>query len=106
MAAIVRHNMGTVEEHIVLCCATDWACEFSKEAGPLRYLDTHAMAPLNQPVGNDFALLPLISDRLREDVPGQAKYGAHSYFESIRLATILLRDHGIEAWYPTHFLHA
>ncbi len=107
MAATVRHNMGTVEEHIALCCTTDWACEFSKEAGPLRYVDTHTMAPLNRPVGNDFpALVQALSDLSRAGIPALAQNGTRSYFESIRRATLLVRDRGVEEWYPTHFLHA
>ena len=98
--------MGTVQEHLALCCVTDWACEFSKEAGPLRYLDTHAMAPLNLPIGDDFSLVSSLGDRLRDGVPAQAKYGTCSYFGGVREAALLLRDRGITAWYPTHFLQA
>lgn len=63
------------------------------------------MAPLNQPVGNERSLITL-DDQLCKGIPGQAEYGVRSYFESVRQATLLLRDRAIEAWYPTHFLHA
>jgi len=47
-----------------------------------------------------------LSDQLRNGIPGQAEYGVRSYFESVRQATLFLRDRSVEAWYPTHFLHA
>ena len=107
MAATVQNNIGTVQEHIALCCATDWACEFSKERGPVRYVDTHAMAPFNHPVGSESPqLLDTLRARLRKRMPNQPEWGTRSYFESVRLFTRVLRDRGIEAWYPTHFLHA
>jgi hypothetical protein len=66
------------------------------------------MAPFNVPIGNDLPqLVNDLSDRFRNEAPGQvAVDGVRSYFESIRQATFHLRDRGVGAWYPTHFLHA
>jgi len=103
----VRHNMGTVGEHIALSCAVDWVCEYSREKGPVRYVDTHGMAPLNIPIGSDFPkLVTDLSDQFRDQEATQAPDSLRTYFDSIRRATIHLRDNGINAWYPTHFLHA
>src|ERR1041385_8711482 len=46
----VRGNMGTVLEHTLLSIVVDWISDQPTE-GPLRYVDTHAMGPLNKPVG-------------------------------------------------------
>lgn len=76
MPATVRHNMGTIGEHIALSCAVDWVCEFAQQNGPVRYVDTHAMAPFNVPIGNDLPrLVNDLSDEFRNQVPSQAADG-------------------------------
>jgi hypothetical protein len=98
----VRGNMGTVLEHVVLDAAVRWAVQTSRQGGQVRYLDTHAMAPLNVPVGRDFNLV----DRLVQRAPFPAPpLAAQTYLHAITLAA-QLRAHGHAACYPTHFLHA
>jgi hypothetical protein len=98
------HNMGTTLEHIVLTCAAAWACERSREVGALRYLDTHAMAPLNEPIGNDYDHLDDLRFHLAGIPPGQP-LGAQQYFDTIGRADHDLLPAGAVCWYPTHFLH-
>src|SRR6516162_1493283 len=40
-----RDNPGTVLEHVVLTLATSWASQ-RRPGAAVRYIDTHAMAPL------------------------------------------------------------
>jgi hypothetical protein len=93
----VRGNMGTVLDHVVLSIVVDWACRQSDD-GPLRYIDTHAMAPLNTPVGRDFNLL----DQIRGSNRTTGVPGASVYTEIFNRAWLP----GAAAWYPTHFIHA
>jgi hypothetical protein len=93
----VRGNMGTALKHIVLSTVVDWACS-QPGHGPLRYVDTHAMAPLNRPVGRDFNLL----ERLRGSNRTTGTPGASLYAEVFSQAW--LPD--ATEWYPTHFVHA
>ena len=94
----VRGNMGTVLEHVVLSVVVDFVAQ--QGDGPLLYVDTHAMAPLNRPVGQDFNLL----DRLRgsDEAKTTTVPGADTYAEVF--APTWRRGHA--EWYPTHFVHA
>jgi hypothetical protein len=94
----VRGNMGTVLEHVVLSVVVDFVAQ--QGDGPLRYVDTHAMAPLNRPVEQGFNLL----DRLRgsDEAKTTTVPGADTYAEVF--APTWRRGH--EEWYPTHFVHA
>ncbi len=73
----VRGNMGTVLEHVVLSVVVDFVAQ--QGDGPLRYVDTHAMAPLNRPVEQGFNLL----DRLRgsDEAKTTTVPGADTYAE-------------------------
>lgn len=95
----VRGNMGTVLEHVLLSEAVYWATESERRpTGSLLYVDTHTMAPLNRPVGNDFNLL----ERLRKAGCRLTETGAAIWSE------VFLSDWLPETlhWYPTHFVHA
>ena len=70
-----------------------WACS-QPGHGPLRYVDTHAMAPLNRPVGRDFNLL----EHLRRSNRTTVAPGASLYAEVFSQAW--LPD--ATEWYPTH----
>jgi hypothetical protein len=93
----VRGNIGTVLEHVVLSTVVDWASMRPVE-GPLRYIDTHSMAPLNRPVGSGFNLV----ERLRNSNRTTTAPGASVYAEVFDRAWLP----GGTEWYPTHFVHA
>ena len=98
--------MGTVLEHIVLSCAAAWICEHGDpDYRYLQYLDTHSMAPFNEPVGRDFDALTTLANRLNASgLPQPPIPGAQEYFRTI-LERFPSREN-VARWYPTHFLHA
>lgn len=92
----VRGNIGTALEHVVLSVIVDFVSE--RGEGPLRYVDTHSMAPLNRPVGRDFNLL----EQVRGSGRATTVPGASIYTEVFAPAWLP----GTGDWYPTHFVHA
>ncbi len=96
----VRGNMGTVLEHVLLSEAVHWVPEPVRRTNhPLLYVDTHAIAPLNQPIGRDFNLL----NRLRASALSESGTDCTVVYSEV------FRDRwmpGIAEWYPTHFVHA
>lgn len=106
--ATVRHNMGTVQEHIVLSCVAAWLCEHSSlDEGSVQYIDTHTMAPYGEPVGRDFNCLLDLATRLQQSGvhPGTPR-GAAAYFQTVLNRYVAHSADGQPRWYPTHFLHA
>jgi hypothetical protein len=106
--ATVRHNMGTVQEHIVLSCVAAWLCEHSSpDEGSVQYIDTHTMAPYGEPVGRDFNCLLDLATRLKDRGVHPAKpRGAVAYFQTVLNRYVAHSANRQPRWYPTHFLHA
>jgi hypothetical protein len=100
----VTGNRGTVLEHIALSCAVPWAIETSRSDGGVQYLDTHAMAPVNHSIGDEFLVrvLERVANDPIQDAPNP---GAQAYCDTLRRSA-LLRQAGSANYYPTHFVHA
>jgi hypothetical protein len=106
--ANVRHNMGTVQEHVVLSCVAAWLCEHSSlDERSVQYIDTHTMAPYGEPVGNDFnCLLHLATQLQQRGVYPETPRGAAAYFQTVLNLYVAHSANRQPRWYPTHFLHA
>jgi hypothetical protein len=105
-----RGNMGTVLEHVVLCTSVKWALEHSAQTeGPLRYIDTHAMAPLNTPredpfLGNVISVAPRNAHR-ETNLYVKGLVASHNRKEVIDIALRQNEPPSLD-YYPTHFVHA
>jgi hypothetical protein len=102
----VRGNLGTVLEHVVLASAVQWALEHSNpRTGPLLYVDTHAMAPLNEPVDRRFNFIREFLDGQHHNVVASSARGFYQYHHVLNTARQWWQD-GLRDVYPTHFLQA
>jgi len=102
----VRDNPGTVLEHVVLTLATSWASQ-RRPGAAVRYVDTHAMAPVNHPVGpgNPLLVTQLLNAAAVGPVAPGAPPGAIPYLDSHGISAGQ-RAAGAADFYPTHFIHA
>jgi len=102
----VRDNPGTVLEHVVLTLATSWASQRRPGVG-VRYVDTHAMAPVNHPIGpgNPLLVTQLLNAAVVQPVAPGAPPSAIPYLDSLGNAAGQ-RAAGAADFYPTHFIHA
>lgn len=102
----VMDNAGTVLEHIILTVMTSWACE-QRPGSNVLYVDTHAMAPVNNPVPGGtqpYLVSDLIGSRGFIGT-GQPLARVRPYFEAIQIAD-QQKNSGANGYYPTHFIHA
>ena len=101
----VRGNLGTILEHAVLVSIVQWAAKHGRgKAGPLLYVDTHAMAPLNEPVGQDFNFIREFLD-CKKSVMVSSSRGICEYHRILHASRLRWMD-GLKEVYPTHFLQA
>ena len=102
----VMDNAGTVLEHVVLTLAMSWASQ-RRPSAALRYVDTHAMAPVNHPVrpGNPLLVTQLLDAAAIGPVAQGAPPIAKPYIDSLQISAGQ-RTAGAADYYPTHFIHA
>ena len=102
----VRGNLGTVLEHVALISAVQWALKHSNsEDGPLLHVDTHAMAPLNEPVDWRFDFILECLDGQRVPLAFSSRMGVCEYHRILQASRLRWLD-GLRNAYPTHFLQA
>lgn len=100
----VTGNRGTVLEHVALASAVSWASALSKQEGAIQYLDTHAMAPMNRAIGDDY-LTRLLQQVENDPITDAPNSGAQAYCDALARSA-QLRQAGGGNYYPTHFIHA
>lgn len=101
----VRGNMGTVLEHAALVSAVQWAAKHAPGAKrPLRYIDTHAMAPLNEPHDRSFNWIGEFFEGERSILRSD-RQRLPEYHRTLHAARLRWLDGDRQA-YPTHFIQA
>ena len=102
----VRGNLGTVLEHVALVSTVQWALKHSNSKdGPLLYLDTHAMAPLNEPVDRLFNFILECFDGKHVQLAHSGGLDVCEYHRILQASRLQWLD-GLRNAYPTHFLQA
>lgn len=102
-----KDNPGTVLEHVVLTVVASWAAQ-RRPGAAMRYVDTHAMAPINQTEelhGNPPLVTRLLNNAAIGAVAPGAPPSATPYLGSLQ-ASAGQRAGGAADYYPTHFIHA
>jgi hypothetical protein len=101
----VRGNMGTVLEHAALVSAVQWAAKHAPGAKrSLRYIDTHAMAPLNEPHDRSFNWIGEFFEGKRSILRSN-RQRLPEYHRTFHAARLRWLDGDRQA-YPTHFIQA
>lgn len=100
----VTGNRGTVLEHVALASVVSWASALSEQDDSVQYLDTHAMAPINRAIGDDY-LTRLLEQVENDPITNALNPGVQAYCDALARSA-QLRQSGSGNYYPTHFIHA